>query len=204
MKSAPAFERDLKVATAGLDERTLNALLARTARSALVDAVVKGEGSPSYIRSVNNIVGAPEDSVRAPGPIVYRFSWLESAARMALDYCIGRSPAASGRYRRSWFVLADNAKWDERSPLRLDAQVIVTNDQPYHRKIEVGAMQMAGRPHIVEGAEKFIRAEFKGSIAAVTRYIELAGGYRLRRSHGRRGRMAGDPLTYPALVLTLV
>jgi len=223
-RGAQAFERNLKIATASLEPAAISALLARTAREALAEAIAAGEASPNYVRSVNGRFGAAEETVVVPGPIIYRFSYLEDAVVFALAYCEARSPFKSGRYRKSWFALVNGALWRPGTPIPPNAEAIVTNDQPYHRKIEVGAMKMSVPPRIVEGARQALFEKFGRGVLKVERqFVWLHGGYVLkgrRRSvraaqnnrssafrggraflSGRADTAAGEPMTYPALLI---
>lgn len=198
---ASIVERQIGIATAGLSPQAINALLARTAKQALAEAISSGEASPRYQRAVNGRVNVPEEQVQAPGPILYAFSYLEEITTYALEFARARSPKASGRYRNSWFAMVDGRVWNGRTDIPADAQVIVTNDRPYSRKIEVGAMKMRVPPNIVEDARQAVQQRYGGTVKASKRFIELSGAYRLRRNGGRRGRRRGDPITYPALVI---
>jgi hypothetical protein len=98
MASLRAFERELKIATAGLEPQAINKLLAQTAHQALEEAQAAGEAPESFIRYVNGREGVAEESVEAPGPIVYVFSWLNEVAntrwllpKSALPFCRGGS-----------------------------------------------------------------------------------------------------------------
>jgi hypothetical protein len=177
MASLRAFERELKVATAGLEPQAINKLLAQTAHQALEEAQSAGEAPESFIRYVNGREGVAEESVEAPGPIVYVFSWLNEVA-----------PAAS-------------------------AELIVTNDQPYHRKIDTGHMRMSVPPGIVEDARQAVMRRFGNVIQAQRRVITLGGAYVLAgvfhqgyRPHARtrlqKDTAAGRELNYPALVIS--
>lgn len=112
-----------------------------------------------------------------------------------------------------------------------DALVTITNTQPYTRKIEVGAMRLSVQPRIFEDAEHEVASKFEGQVSTSTQYLRLHGGiadgvpYTLkgrqrqravaqtsRSSAFRAGRRAlsdrgdskaGQPLTYPSLVMTL-
>ncbi|MGE0425409.1 MAG: hypothetical protein AB7O88_24325 [Reyranellaceae bacterium] len=202
MPSAQSFERQLRIATAGLEPKAVSALLAKTARDALAEAIARGEASSVYTRVVNGRVGAPEESVIVPGPIVYRFNYLDDAVVYALAFCEARSPVLSGLYRRSWFALVDGAPWKEGTAIPADAEVVVTNDQPYHRKVEVGAMRMSVPPRIVESARRALLSRFGRDLLRVeVRFIRLQGGYILRRARRGRGRAKGTPITYPALII---
>lgn len=198
---APYLDAQLRVATASISPAALNAMLARYAKDVLAETIASGEGSPKYTRAVNGRLDAPEEQVKAPGPIVYVFSYLEEITTYALEFARARSPKASGRYRNSWFALVNDRVWNGRSDIPADAQVIVTNDRPYSRKIEVGAMKMRVPPHVVEDMRQAIQKRYPKVVTVSKQFTELAGAYRLRRNGGRRGRRRGDPITYPALVI---
>lgn len=208
MARPQAFERELKIATAGLELPAINALLAKTAREALAQAQRSGEAPQHYVRRVNGRQGAPEESVQAPGPIVYTFSVLPEIAAYALTFAQTRSPKRSGRFRRSWFVMVNGLHVTAFDNIPPDAEVIITNDQPYARKIEIGKTE-SGRPFviqvppgIVEDTRQAVMRRFGNTITAQRRFISLGGAYKLRSGGRRRkDRGAGRALTYPALVI---
>lgn len=207
------IERELKIATAGLEPPAIAALLAQTAREALAESISDGTGSPDYDKFVNGRQGLPEESVIPPGPILYLFSAMEEVAAYALAFCVARSPVRSGRYKASWFVLANGAPTDPNN-IPHGAEVIVTNDRPYARKIDVGHMKMSVPSGIIESARQAVNRRFGNFVFAQRRMITLAGGYvlkgRFRRGASGTGRrklakdtQAGAQLTYPALVLSV-
>lgn len=203
MARPQAFARELQVATAGLQPDAIRALLAKTARQALAEAQAAGEAPESYVRVVNGRVGAPEESVEPPGPIVYLFSWLSDVATYALAFAEERSPVRSGRFKKSWFVMVNGRRVSSLANIPPDAEVIITNDQPYSRKIETGHMRMRVPPGIVEDARQAVMRRFGNIIVAQKRFINLAGAYVLKTNRqGKKDRRAGRELTYPALVVT--
>jgi hypothetical protein len=202
MASLRAFERELKIATAGLEPQAINKLLAQTAHQALEEAQSAGEAPSSFIRYVNGREGVAEESVEAPGPIVYVFSWLNEVATYALAFAEERSPVLSGRFKSSWFVLVNGSLWGGED-IPPDPEIILTNDQPYARKIEIGRMVMRVPPGIVEDTRQAVMRRFGNVIQAQKRFIPLAGAYTLKTSSGRRkDRQAGRELSYPALVIS--
>lgn len=194
------IERQLQLATSGLSPDAIRRELAAFAKREVAALIQKGEVPPRYTRFVNGREGAPEESVTLPGPIVYDFDRLSEVIAFALREAEQRSPKKSGRYRESWFVMVGGALWTG-GEIPSGAEVLVTNDQPYHRKIEVGAMRMSVPPGIVEAVYQAVRRRFGNRVRADVRFVTLAGGYRLKRNGARRGRRAGDPMTYPALLL---
>lgn len=198
MATASSLERQLRVTGQGLSKREIGALMARVAKSALQEAINAGEASPQYTRVVNGRVGASEESVEPPGPIVYLFNTLNEAAVYALAFVEARSPVRSGRFKRAWFVMVNGNPWNVGAkPIPDDAEVIVTNDVPYARRIEVGHMKLSVPPGIVESARQAVQRKFGDSVKAQRRFIELSGGYRVKG----RGARAGGPMRYPALVM---
>jgi hypothetical protein len=196
-----AFERELRVATAGLEPKAISALLAQTARKAVAEAQTEGVFPHEYTRVVNGRVGASEDAVTPPGPIVYVGSWLPQVATYALAYARERSPVQSGRFKDNWFVMVNGVVTTAFDAIGPEDEAILTNDQPFARKIEVGRTE-AGRPFvlrvppgIVENTRQAVLRRFGNVIRAERRFISLAGGYTPRREGGR-------PVTYPALLLT--
>lgn len=203
MATAQTLERQLQVVSKGLSPEAINAALASYAKAALAEAIANGEASERYVRSVNGVIDAPESGVKAPGPIIYQFSYLEEAALYALEFATQRSPEKSGAYKKAWFAMINGKEWDQVSPIPVDAEVVVTNDRPYHRKIDVGAMTMMVPPHITDDTRQALLRNYRGSVTAKTAFVDLAGAYRLRRNHARKGRMKGDPITYPAVIIGL-
>ncbi len=195
------FERELRVATSGLSSAAIAAELARVAHEALDEAIDGGDASEHYQRFVNGKEGAPEESVIPPGPIVYVFDYQAEIAAFALDWARENSPVESGAYRDAWFAMVDGQQVDAEE-IPDGAQVTITNDRPYARKIEVGSIKVRIPPGIVERMRSAVIAEFGPIVSAEISFIQLEGGYILKRNGGRRGRHAGDSITYPALILS--
>lgn len=208
MARPQAFERELRLATAGLDPANIKRALAAFAKQELAKVQASGEAPEHYVRAVNGRIGAPEESVEPPGPIVYSFNVLPDVAEYALAFAMERSPVRSGRFKKSWFVMANGRSVANLESIPLDAEVILTNDQPYARKIETGHMTMRVPPGIVEDTKQAVMRRFGNIVTAQKRFIPLSGAYTLRRGSQRQGRMdkdraSGRQLLYPALVLAL-
>lgn len=202
MARPQAFERELKIATAGLEPAAISKLLAQTARKALAEAQSSGEAPHGYTRFVNGREGASEEQVTPPGPIVYLFDWLGPIAEYALAFAEARSPVLSGRFKKSWFVMVNGIPATDFSAIAPDAELIITNDQPYARKIEVGHMHMRVPPGIVQDTRQAVMRRFGNTVTTQVRFISLAGAYTLRKGARRKDRKAGRAISYPALVIT--
>jgi hypothetical protein len=214
MARLQTFARDIQLATAGISPQNISAELAKFSRQELANVIQSGEGSPQYDIYVNGNFGASETSVVAPGPILYIFSWWDDIATFALQYLIDRSPESSGRYKNSWFIMVGGQVIADPKKIPPTSSVILTNDQPYHRKIDVGHMKMSVPPGVVEDARKAVMSIWGNLITAKRTLIQLPGGYVLKghftkgiRPHARTklrpDTQAGAPMTYPALLLEM-
>lgn len=142
-----------------------------------------------------------ELSVKPYGVITYRFGRMREIAAFALAEAERLSPLRSGAYRDAWFAMVGKAEV-ALADIPAGAIVMITNDEPYHRKIHVGArgFQRYANPGIVEKLRQLVLKKYRPVVDAQIRFVTLAGGYRLRRP--ARGQPAGREMQYPALVLT--
>jgi hypothetical protein len=197
------FERDLRIATAGLEPTQVNAALAKFARAELAKVLAAG-ASPQYDRYVNGRAGAAEESVIAPGPIVYYFTNWPLVINAALAELQRRAPRRSGRYAGSFIVVVGGRTVvTDYSKLRPDAEVVIFNARPQTRRIETG-YNGPGKRHF-DLSKVALNTRFKDGFKFEMKYVDVPGGiasgvpYLLKRTTKRRA--AGTPLTYPALVI---
>lgn len=214
MARISTFAKDLQLATAGITPENIARELAKYARSELSKAIQEGEGSERYDRYVNGRLGASEDSVVPPGPILYVFHWWREIIEFALQAAVERSPEKSGRYKHSWFVMTPGGIIKSFDEIPINSTVILTNNQPYSRKVDVGHMRMSVPPGIIEDVKKMLLSRFGNFVTAKRTMIPLPGGYILKgrfkrgyrpfaRTKLRPDTQAGAQMTYPALVLSM-
>ncbi|RUM97912.1 hypothetical protein EET67_09870 [Pseudaminobacter arsenicus] len=224
------FERDLKVATAGLEPEAISRELAKFAKEELAKAIAGGS-SPQYERFVNGRLGAVEESVVAPGPILYVFSNWPLVINAALAELQKRAPRRSGRFASSFIVVVGGQIVSEFSAIPADAEVLITNFQPYVRKAEVGRLGIPKR-RLFDGTKNVMARRFREAFRFETRFLNVGGGvhpmmpYILKGSGpirlaaqnaksaafragravlaGRKDTAAGQPITYPAIVINMV
>lgn len=185
------------------------------ARRGLADFLAR-QSEPSEVSiEVDGHSASSEDQVQPFGVITYRFLRLPAIGRYAIAAARDLSPEASGRYKASWFLLADGTEASENAIPANTAELTLSNDQPYARKIEVrGAHLLGVPPGIVERVRQLVLRRFGDQIDAEIRFLNLEGGYTLkgraavRRNAGGRRRASrkdtgrGRALTYPALVIS--
>lgn len=227
------FDRAIAVATQGLSQEAISVALAKMAKEELAKVIQSGEGSRFYERYVNRVKGAPEESVSAPGPIVYEFVWWQAVINEALSGLKEYSPRKSGRYQESFIVLSDQQLVTNFGEITADAEIIITNVQPYTRKIQVGAMKMTVPPRLFDRARQRMFRRFGQSFISVqVKFLNLpaglhrlvpyvlqghqqrasakasgsSGAHRIGRypNARRKDTEAGRALTYPSLVINLV
>lgn len=214
MARIQSFAKDLQLATADIAPENLARELAIFAKKSLKEEIHEGRASPRYDRYVNGNLGADEFTVVPPGPILYEFHWWNEVIEFAIETLRKRSPVKSGRYRDSWLAMVNGAVVSDYSDIPVGAQVLVTNNQPYSRKIEVGFMEMSVPPHVVEDSLGTVRSRFGNVVDIKATMVTLPGGYILKgvfkkgirkysRTKLRRDTSAGAEMTYPSMLLTI-
>lgn len=199
------FERDLRLATAGLEPDQINAALARFAKAELAKVIGSGQASRNYERFVNGRAGAAEESVHAPGPIVYVFINWPLVINAAIEELKRRAPRKSGRYSNSFMVVANQRVVPDYASIPSSAEVLIFNRQPYTRKLET---TQAGAGQRMFDTLLSLRRRFKDGFKFESRFLDVRGGvapgvpYILKHSAGRRrDRQAGQPISYPAIII---
>ncbi|BBK37690.1 hypothetical protein STAQ_27680 [Allostella sp. ATCC 35155] len=210
-----AFESVIQVQVAKYGPDAAKRHHIAVARRGLADYLARQDARPDYSIETDGRPAASELSVQPYGIITYRFRRMREVAAFALAEAIRLSPHRSGRYKRSWFAMVDGAEVDV-DAIRQDAGlVLITNDQPYSRKINVGAkgFEKYANPGIVERVRQLVRRRYGTIVAPEIEYLTLEGAYRLKRDlfrrnkrgerygSARRDALAGSDLRYPAIAL---
>lgn len=199
MAKFETFDREIRLATAGIAPEAVSAELAKLARSELAAVIERGEASPIFTRYVNGVEGAPEESVdvlsgRQPGPILYLFSWWRPVVEFALAELVKRSPHRSGRFASSFIVIANDRLVTDFDTLKATDEVIITNAQPYVRKVQVGAMTMSVPDHIFDAARSAVVKEFgagKNGFGFAVQFLDIASGLHPLIPYRLKGQYAG-------------
>jgi hypothetical protein len=216
MPSLDFFDRELKLATADLEPAAIKVALAAFAKESLAELISSGQASPRFNRYVNGRLGAAEETVELPGPIIYEFSLWEPIITFALDALQKAAPRKSGRFAASFIVLANQHIVTDYESIGPEDEVIITNFQPYIRKVEGGQLGTA-RFAVFDGTKRALARVFgsdgrnSAAFRFETQWLNVNSGvhagmpYILKRSQGRRkDRQAGKAITYPAIVINQV
>lgn len=214
MARIQTFAKDLQLATEGIAPAAIRAALAKFATDSLAAAIREGEGSPIYDRYVNGVLGKTEAEVIVPGPILYEFHWWKEIIEYAIKTLQARSPVKTGRYKTSWHVIVNGMVVKNFDKIGLNDTVMITNDQPYSRKIEVGFMEMSVPPGVVEDSKTMVMRRYGNIVKAQATMINLPNGYVLKgvfrrgirknsRTKLRKDTQAGAEMTYPTLTMEM-
>jgi len=186
-----------------------SAMLAQAARQMLSDLQRQGAVGESYVRIVDGVRDAPESAVRGTGggEIRYLFTYIGDAAAWAVEFLRARSPvgriARRGKvpYRDSFIVGINGRFVDARSlnprSVPPDAEIIITNTQPYNRKVDV---QLVGTkrlsfsvpPGIYNDCVRAVKRQFP-VIAPYRVYTVKFTGQYILRTGPKRGRLVESP-----------
>ena len=134
--------------------------------------VMRTEPRPTqFQRYVDGREGAPEESLRLGGVIVYDYPRIPLVARFALEVLYEKSPFGrpEGGHYREQHVLHLNGVPGAAEAWQPGDEVEIINAAPYARKIEIGAMKMVipGTDHVYAQAEQVVRRTY-GELAYVS------------------------------------
>lgn len=156
----------------------------------------------SYTIQVNGATTASENAVGlGPATISYTIQRLPQVGRFAITTAVALSPPGpTGRYKNAWFLIADGIETDRNRIPGDVKEIVLINDEPYARKINVrGARIQSVPPGIVERIRQLVLRRYGGFVRANIEFHTLKGGYILKRN--TRHHRAGEEMTYPSLVI---
>ena len=203
MARGVAVERLFQPVLGATSPEALRALFIATARRGISDFIARQEDKPEYIIKVNGVHVASEDAVGfgAKETIVYELLRLPQVARYAWTTARVMSPQGpTGRYKNAWFLLVDNVETSVNTIPNSAREIILANDEPYARKINVRGAKLQGIPSgIVERIRQSVLHKFGSFVYADIEFHTLRGGYVLRTN--TENHRAGEQMTYPTLVM---
>lgn len=127
-------------------------------------------------------------------------------------------------YRDAWFAFAGERQDEIKTVPRGVSEVTITNSQPYHRKLETkgGSFSIGGAGNsVLLRVEQALIRKYGKNIETDIRFVDLRNPYILKStwlrkrlvidgnpgqiktvfSPPKKGRKAGDRMTYPALII---
>lgn len=179
--------------------------LAGYARQALAEAQEINRRAtgrvPPHETFVDGRQGAPLDTVKPDGVIVFEFDLLNDLFEWIGDMLVRHSPVRDGDYAGSHLFFADGVAVDPGADIPAADEYVFLNAQPYARKIERGLSPqapdgvyesvalMARRRFGNLASIKFSFRSFQGG--AVMPYVPT--GTAMMRNRTKRGRFTATP-----------
>jgi hypothetical protein len=206
------IDKQVQFAFRGLDQQSMNKELAKFAKQELKKVIASGEASPIYETFVNDHRG-PVDSVQAPGPVLFVFNNWPAIIQEAMQQLEKFAPRRTGRFARSFIVVVNGRTVQDWQAIPAISEVIITNFQPYVRKVESGALSPTTPAHVFDRAKSALSRKYSRGFSFTMRFMNLGSGvhpkipYILKnhllnaKGKTRKGRMAGDPISYPSIII---
>lgn len=183
----------------------VKALHIKVARELKNDVLATARPQPDVTTIVDGRVGAAEEAVRPFGVIAYRFQYWGEILRAAIEFARSISPVDTGRYKESWFALADGKLITDLDNPPDATEYAITNDQPYSRVIEIGkkgkGKKFRAGVHVADKTTKAMLTRFGNSISARTMFLDLAAGGSGRAETVPWVTRRGARVNYPAVVM---
>lgn len=171
------------------------------ARNGIAAFVARNPGI-TYTTQVNGLTVPSEEYIGlGRGTISYTIQRLPQVGRFALETAIDISPPGpTGRYKQAWFLLADNVETNKNKIPGNVREIMLINDEPYARKLNVRGARLQGiPPGIVERVRQLVLRRYGAFVTVDIEFHTLKGGYILKRS--TRRHRAGEEMTYPTIVI---
>jgi len=206
-----AFARRLTIEIPKLTDAQGKKLLVDKARQVnseiLQQQTTRAGVVPDYIQVVNGQRDAPLESVTPTGVVIFLYDYRREIALVAHEALVRNSPRRSGAYIQHHIYLVDGREVASLPQnLRSVKEIVLTNDQPYARRLEVGKKHDGSpfvvqvEPHIYERtARKEIAPVYRNVADVQFNYVDLSGAY-VTRSRGKRVS-AGTAIRYPAIFI---
>lgn len=171
-QSLDSFRRTVTVAWPAHQERAAKAHLVRVARAGHADimgqARSRSGAEPSYEAYANRPGNSNLDNVVLPGPIVFRYRYINEIVTAALDKLRKASPVQSGDYVRSHTLYVNGRPVTaDKLPAgsSLKDEIMIANPIAYARRLEIGVTK-SGRPFVVDVAPR-IYERVAGELSAM-------------------------------------
>jgi hypothetical protein len=204
-------------------------LLVRTAREGheriMHEQTARAGFAPQWEAYANTPANTNLETVKLPGPIVYRYRYINEIVFEAVKALQDASPVDSGEYKNSHFVWVNREKvnLERAADLNRGDELFIANTVPYSRRLEVGKTD-SGRdfviqvePHIYERVAEMLKAKYQNTnergVAAITfNYVTLPNAWVIKGRLGpkyrlptgkfrKRRQQIGDRVRAPAIFI---
>ena len=166
--------------------------------------IASGQASPRYESFVDGRLNG--DELKARSEIAYRFSYLGDVTQFALTTLQRLSPVLTGRFKNSFFVAVNDTVLDASlinfSNINEASQVVIYNEQPYSRRVDVQLdgntpLKFSVPPGLFDSTVSAIRGRY-GNIVSASRVTNVIPPNPWLR---KTGQQIGRLVIYPALLI---
>lgn len=222
-----AFRRTITVAWPKKGQEEAQKLLVRVAREGNAKIIAEQTARAGYPPEVEAYANTPGnrnlDSVKLPGPIVFRYRYHREILSAALEELRKASPVISGLYRDSHTVFVNGIPIaGVPASLKPGDEIFIANPVPYSRRLEVGltesgrAFVLQVEPNIYGRVMRNVLIPRYRRVAKISlTYVTIPGAYIIKGrlpSHyiakggvrRRRRQQVGAPVRAPAILISLL
>lgn len=163
-----ALRRTVTVDWRQHSQEQAKALLLRTAREGHA-RIMKEQSSragviPEWDAYANTPGNTRLETVRLPGPIVYRYRYLRELVLALMRALQDASPVYTGAYKKAHTLYIDGRPAPLNTPIRAGQEVMISNPVPYARRLEIGKTE-SGRDFLIRVPNRIYERVAKGAVA---------------------------------------
>lgn len=225
-RALAALRRIVTVDWRDLSQAQAKDLLIRTAQAGheriMREQAMRAGFIPEWEAYANSPGNTNLQSVRLPGPIVYKYRYLRELVVTAIRELQAISPVDSGRYRNSHTLYINGQPQAlGYANIKSGDEVWITNPVPYARRLEVGKTQ-TGRDFLISVpnriyermAKQILPRRFRNTAAFEFGYVTLPGAWKIKgrlpptypigvngTKHRKRRQNIGEPVRAPAIFI---
>lgn len=153
-------------------------LVVTTAKRKNAEIMARDPRPATFTRYVDGHEGAPEESVKPGGVIVYRYPRVELVVQYAMEMLFKFSPVLSGEYRNAHTIYLNGVAVSNLKGWQQGDEILISNPLPYARKIEIGHMKMRvpGTSQVYEQAVSATNRRYGNIAKALYTWRGIVGG----------------------------
>lgn len=170
------------------------ALLVKTAKAEHAKIMADQPGPSSFVRIVDGKHGAPEESVKATGRIIYQYARLEEVVDFALVTLRDLSPVASGAYKNAHTLYVNGVAATNLDDYRPGEDIMIANSIEYSRMIEFDkqTMRVPGTSKVYQQARRIIMNRFGNTATIDFTLRAILGGNAVNQAKAATRRRAAS------------
>ena len=152
---------------------------------------------PEFEAYANQPGNSNLESVRLPGPIVYKYRYIREIVLAAMKALEDASPVDSGAYRKAHTLFIDGAPSALGAVIRRGQEIMISNPLPYARRLEIAKTE-SGRDFLVsvpnriyERVAKQMQQRYRNAAKMSFGYVSLPNAHVIRGGLGASYSIGG-------------